>query len=322
MPDDDAILHRDEIRPSLKGLSVFQYLDGLVGSADRRSVRTACRDGHVLVNGVPVAPTHTLRNGDVVALSIEPETLKRSTAGTVALLHHDAAGGWAVGAKPAGLPFDASRRGGPCALAAIRATLAEHVDGDPRPRSTHRLDKDTSGVVVVALDRATEETLSTAFQDGAARVAYWALVRGEPSDDEGEIDVALGKRRKADTRMVPMPERGTPSVTRWRVLERLRGFTVLELVPLGGRSHQVRAHCASQGMPVVCDELYREDEALLLSRLKLDYRPKRGRTERPILARPALHAARFEWNGAVVEAPLPDDLEVAMAQLRRLRGIG
>lgn len=320
MHADDSILHRDEIRPSHKGLTVFQYLDGLVGQADKRRVRAACRNVDVLVNGEPVAPTHSLRTADVVELKIEPSELRRARTLDVDLLAH--AGGWAVGAKPAGLPFDASRRGGPCAVDALRATLAERVEGDPRPRTAHRLDKDTSGVVVVTLDRQTAADLSDAFAAGRARVVYRGLVRGGPDDDEGVIDVALGKRKKADTKMVPMPERGQPATTRWRVIERLRGFTLLELVPLGGRSHQVRAHCAALGWPILCDALYREDELLLLSRLKLDYRPKRGRVERPILARPALHAARFEWDDHVVEAPWPDDLEVAMAQLRRLRGIG
>ncbi len=320
MQQDDSVLHRDEIRPSHKGLSVFHYLDGLVGGADRQLVRRACRDGLICVHGEQVPPTHTLRSGDVITMRIEPGALRRAPSLAVRLLRQE--DDWAVGSKPAGLPYDASRRGGPCAIEAVRALIAENVAGDPRPRPVHRLDKDTSGVVVVTLNRATDERFTEAMTSDRAHVVYWGLVRGDVREDEGVIDVALGKRRKADVRMIPMPERGTPALTRWRVLERLRGFTVLELTPRAGRSHQVRAHCAALGMPIVCDALYREEETLLLSRLKLDYRPKRGRAERPILARPALHAARFEFDDILVEAELPEDLEVAMTQLRRLRGIG
>ena len=84
-------------------------------------------------------------------------------------------------------------------------------------------------------------------------------------------------------------------------------------------SSQVRAHLAAWGRPALCDQLYGEDDRLLLSQLKIDYRPKRGRPERPLLARPALHASRFVLDELVIETELPDDLEVTLAQLRRLR---
>jgi 23S rRNA-/tRNA-specific pseudouridylate synthase len=212
--------------------------------------------------------------------------------------------------------FGEGRRGGSSALGAL-------AEQHPGVRPVHRLDKETSGVVVAARDRAAEAGLLEDLRAGRAWVEYTAVLRGTPDEPEGRIDVPLGKRRKADVRVVPDPAHGAPCATRWRIVERLRGFCVVELVPEeGGRSHQVRAHLAALGFPALCDRLYGEDDRVLLSQLKLEYRPKRGRPERPLLARPALHAGRFVRGGLAVRAELPADLTVLLAQLRRLRPLG
>jgi len=294
--------------------SLFDMLDALGGPLDRRAVRHLAARGGLRLNTEPVSPSVTLRTGDLIEVDEPLQQLARDdTLDAVRLLRD--AGEAVVGVKPAGLAFDTGRRGGGrSALERLRELGSDAA----RLRPVHRLDKDTSGVVVAARGQDAERELQEAFRAGEAWVEYLAVVRGDPGP-EGEVDVALGKRRKSDARLVPDPDHGHAARTAWRHEERLRGFTILRLTPRAGRSHQVRAHLAWLGHPVLCDALYGEDDRLLLSQLKIDYRPKRGRPERPVLARPALHAAAFVHGDLRLEAPLPDDLEVLLAQLRRLR---
>jgi len=294
-----------------KGLSVLDLLDGECGPIDRSRVAAAARSGLILLNGEPIAPTATIKAGDLVELKLAPAELQRRRKGELRILHEDET--LVVADKPSGMSFAEGRRGGESAL----GLLGRHVTA---LRPLHRLDKETSGVVVAARGGAAEETLQAELAAGTAGVHYLAVLRGTLDESAGTIDVPLGKRRRSDTTLEPDPAHGTPCATTWSVRETLRGFVLLDVAPLqGGRSHQVRAHLSSAGMPVLCDRLYGEDDRLLLSQLKLDYRPKRGRPERPLLARPALHAERFVRGALEVRSPLPPDLDVLLAQLRRLR---
>jgi 23S rRNA-/tRNA-specific pseudouridylate synthase len=303
--------HAFEVDREHRGLSLFDFLDAVAGPLDRKALVSAARARLVLLNGEPAPAGSTVREGDLVHLELPREQLARAKAGSQPLLYRDAS--LVVAAKPSGLAFGESRRGGESAV----ERLAEDAPG---ARAVHRLDKETSGVVVAALDRATEDALTAELREGGARIEYLAIARGTPDADTGRVDVPLGKRNRSAVRLDPDPEHGEPCATTWRVEERLRGFVVLRVVPEGGgRSHQVRAHLAAAGLTALCDALYGEDDRLLLSELKLGYRGKRGRPERPLLARPALHAERFVRGSQVVVAPLPEDLEVLLAQLRRLR---
>jgi len=326
-PTDTPEIRRYEVGREHKGHSLFDFLDAVAGPLDRKRLLASAKAQQILLNGEVVGAGATLRAGDSVELLQAPEELTPAKNTDMPLLYEDAS--LVVLDKPSGMPFGESRRGGKAAL----DLLGERW---PSARAVHRLDKETSGVVVAALGRASEERLSASLRTGEARVEYLALVRGTLHETEGRIDVPLGKHKKSDVRLVADPARGDPCATAWRVEEALRGFVLLRLWPeRGGRSHQVRAHLAAAGMPALCDKLYGEDDRLLLSQLKLEYRAKRGRPERPILTRPAVHAERFvpsvaraaalaaAGGGAgdipVVCSPLPPELAVALIQLRRLR---
>jgi 23S rRNA-/tRNA-specific pseudouridylate synthase len=311
-PDqDDFHEHAFDVDRQHRGLSLFDFLDAVTGPLDRKALLAAARAGQILLNGEPALVGHTMREGDLVQLQLAREKLAPPRPEALVLLHQDET--LVVADKPSGLPFGESRRGG----ASAETLLAAQVPG---ARVVHRLDKETSGVVVAGVGRAAEKELVGALQDGSARVEYLALARGTLDTDEGRVDVPLARRNRSDTRLQPDPDHGDPCATTWRVEERLRGFLVLRALPEGGgRSHQVRAHLAAAGLPILCDALYGEDDRLLLSQLKLDYRSKRGRPERPLLQRPALHAERFVRGELAVASPLPEDLAVPLAQLRRLR---
>jgi tRNA pseudouridine32 synthase/23S rRNA pseudouridine746 synthase len=155
--------------------------------------------------------------------------------------------------KPAGLAVHRGPKGG--------ASLEDWFDalrfGLPRlPALAHRLDKETSGCLVLGRHRKALADLNLLFRHGKVGKTYWAVVEGGPSDDQGRIDLPLG--RLDDTRgwWMRHDPNGLPSASTWKVLGRADGFTWLALEPLTGRTHQLRVHCAETGFPVLGDNIY------------------------------------------------------------------
>ncbi|NQT89264.1 RluA family pseudouridine synthase [bacterium] len=184
----------------------------------------------------------------------------------------------------------------------------------------HRLDKETSGVVLVAKTVHLARHLSACFEDRRVRKIYWAVVRGQVAQDEGEVDRPLAQHNRGRMRL--RDRRGKPSQSSYRVLERYRSHTFVEVRPHTGRQHQVRLHMSAIGHPLAVDRLYGGAEALYLSEIKPGYRPKAKQPERPIIDRLTLHAQRVEvdlpdGSPLVVEAPLPKDLERLFRSLRK-----
>lgn len=156
--------------------------------------------------------------------------------------------------KPAGLPVHRGPRGGP----SVEDWLEPLRMGRRRlPQPAHRLDADTAGCLVLGRTRPALAALGRIFAEGRAEKTYWAVVRGGPAEEAGEISAPLRKTSSAARgwRMEPHPG-GQPARTRWRVLGRAAGAAWLELRPLTGRTHQLRVHCAAQGWPILGDPLY------------------------------------------------------------------
>ena len=193
----------------------------------------------------------------------------------------------------------------------------------PEVLVVHRLDRDTSGLMVFARHAESHRNLSMQFEKGATTKVYLALIHGEPEWDEKQIDLPLvvdadrAHRTKVDRR------RGKKSVSNVEVVERYSGYTLARVTPATGRTHQIRVHLAATGFPIVCDPLYGFEGGLYLSSLKRNYRPSR-REERPLIDRTALHASKLSFehprDGALAtyEAPLPRDMKATLNQLRKL----
>jgi RluA family pseudouridine synthase len=204
---------------------------------------------------------------------------------------------------------------------------------DFRPRLVHRLDKDTTGVVLVAKTIEAERRLRRAFDSGQVHKKYLALVEGEyplAHDDSEVIDLPIGPDERKSGRMRIDRDAGKPSQTRLRIAQRFRGYTLLLCEPLTGRTHQIRVHLREIGFPLVVDPVYGRRKSLSLSEFKSDYRRKPGHVESPLIERLTLHALAIEFpdpaqaedEGARridVESPIPRDLARVLKQLAKVR---
>jgi 23S rRNA pseudouridine1911/1915/1917 synthase len=221
--------------------------------------------------------------------------------------------------KPAGV-LSARARGEPSVPVLLRR---QGVLAPKDPLGVvHRLDRETSGVMVLARTRDAQRHISQQFFNRTVEKVYLALVTGHVTDD-GEIDRML-RVHKSGTRVEVVPRKGKPCLTRYRVLERLTGNTLLECRPLTGRMHQIRAHLAAIGHPLTVDPLYGGGAAVLLSIYKPGYRPSARHEERPLIDRLTLHAQRLSFDHPdgssrmTFEAELPKDFRATLNQLRRL----
>ncbi len=202
--------------------------------------------------------------------------------------------------KPPGLPAHPVRQGGP-SLEDCFPHISRRKDG---PWLVHRLDRDTSGCLLVALRKAALIAAQAEFAAGRVRKTYWAIVRGGPAQDGGEITAPLRRQaEKTAWRMVVDPL-GEPASTAWQVLGRGPGIAWLELRPRSGRTHQLRVHCAALGFPILGDPIYGDGVGmlhLLARELELDLAP-------PVraIAAPAAHMQpallQCGWGGIHVMA--------------------
>ena len=193
--------------------------------------------------------------------------------------------------------------------------------------NAHRLDFETSGVILLARNKPVLIALANLFGSEKPLKKYVALVQGTPANPQFETDAKLAPHPLKMGLMRVDSKNGKKSKTRFEVLEQFSGYALLKCEPLTGRTHQIRVHLRHTGLPIVGDGLY-GGKKLWLSRLKRDYRLKPGREERPLLSRVALHAEELTLSHPVtgqtitITAPWPKDLKVAVKYLRQFAVAG
>lgn len=189
------------------------------------------------------------------------------------------------------------------------------------PRILHRLDKQTSGLMVIGKHEEAERSVSLQFERHEVVKEYLAVVGGEVADEKGEINLRIAPDRRDHGRMIADDVTGKEALTRYEVLDRFRGFSLLCVQPQTGRTHQIRVHLAAIGHPVLVDGVYGSGEPVRLSEFKRGYKARQRREERPLLNRHALHSRRITLaspdtgSQVTVEAPLPRDLALLLRQL-------
>jgi 23S rRNA pseudouridine1911/1915/1917 synthase len=276
----------------------------------RSQARRWVDEGRVKVNDAAGRASQRVRTGDV--LDARPPELLPSPltpeAIPLCVLHEDA--DLIVIDKPAGMVVHPAP--GHASGTLVNALLHHcrdlaGVGGVTRPGIVHRLDRGTSGVMVVAKHDAAHHALAEQFRDHTIEREYRALVRGLPGADAGRVDRPIGRHRSDRKRMSVHTPAGREARTGWRVLERFPrgGRSWLAVLPETGRTHQIRVHLASAGLPIVGDPVY----------------GRRGRGVPHELDRPALHAAvlGFAHPGRGqrlrFESPVADDIAALLARL-------
>ena len=311
-----------KITEEMRGKRLDQALAELAGSFSRTALQRLIRSGAVRLDGEVVdRPGARIEAAGKVVIELDAAARDVPTPeGTAELrvLHEDEH--LLVVDKPAGMlthgtaaTRDARREDSAADLAVLKYGPLPSLYGDDRPGIVHRLDRDTSGLLLLGRTLESLQALQAAFKARAIEKTYLAIVLGVPRFDTEWIEKPLGRRPGQRDRMSVVPEgEGRPATTFYEVRERLGAFALLAVFPKTGRTHQVRVHLASVELPLLGEKLY-------VPRRLQGKLPKNA----PKIARQALHAQALELAHPVTgealrfESPLPADMAEVLAELRR-----
>jgi len=284
-----------------RGKRLDRFLHEHIPGISRARIQRAIEERVTLSWGVTPRASTPVRPGGVVEVGYTPITEELLDVPIPVIARGD---GWLAVDKPAGIPVHP--------VNSVRENtiirMLRRQEGIEGLRLTHRLDRETTGVLLVAENAGTASTLSTAFERGRVKKEYLALVNGVMQEEEGTIDLPIGDApgSKVFVRRAVV-EGGERAVTRWRIERRLEGSTLLRLFPETGRRHQLRVHLEAIGHAILGDGLYgRPDRDYLdLVAGTRDARRERGEPHRQLL-----HCARLAVGEIDVEAPTPPDFSL------------
>ena len=296
---------KHEFRVAADEPRLDQYLSGQDTGLNRSQLRRLIVDGQVMVNGASAKPSYKVRAGDLVSLSVPPPRESSLVAQDipVTVVYQDE--NLVVIDKPAGLAVHPGP--GHPDKTLVNALLAmcpdiQGIGGEIRPGIVHRLDKNTSGLMVAAKTHRAHNDLSAQIKARQVTKGYLALVEGVPKLPEGKIDVPVGRHPRHRTRMAVVVG-GKEARTSYKAREQFRCHSLLEIYLETGRTHQIRVHMAHIGRPLVGDTVY-------------------GKAS-PLVERHFLHAFQLGFkhpvNGEPLEfqSGLPVDLSLAVDELRK-----
>ena len=307
------------------GARLDAYLAAKFPRYSRVQLRRAINKCYVRVDGQLVKAAHRLRPGECVSVLV-PDVPRHGTQAEdipLDVIYEDDA--LIAVNKPPAMVVHPSRGHWTGTLVAglvHRFEQLSQIGGSTRPGIVHRLDRDTSGVIVVAKDDATHMALSAQFERRTVEKEYVAIVSGMPDHDRDLIDQPIGahpyqRERKAIRALHPTAREAQ---TFYEVERRFRGFALVRVLPKTGRTHQIRLHLAHIGCPVLCDRLYGGRSQISLGEIVTGHED-----DRIVLSRQALHARRLKLahpvDGRPIEfiAPLPDDMQRVLDNLAEFR---
>ncbi|MBE9580780.1 MAG: RluA family pseudouridine synthase [Proteobacteria bacterium] len=296
-----------------------------IPALSRSYVGRLIREGRVTVNSLTTKSAYVTRRGDVVRAEIPPPQpiACKPEPIPLAILYEDSE--VIVLNKPAGLVVHpaAGHQSGTLVNALLyHCRDLQGIGGDLRPGIVHRLDKDTSGTLVVAKNDMAHDCLSRQFRKRHVQKQYMALVWGDMKASAGVIDLPIGRHPVDRKKMSTRSRRSRSTETRWKIKEAFPGVTLLEIDLKTGRTHQIRVHCAATGHPVVGDATYGGTKRWKGTPLQDARHILRS------VKRQMLHAWKLAFahprTGELMrfESPLPEDMASVLKSLRALTGQG
>ncbi len=319
---------RLRIRRKLPGRRLDKYLHGRYPRLSRTSIQRLIRQGAITVNGQPVKPSYEVNGGDLVEMVVPepepPEVIPEDIP--LEILYED---DQIIGLnKQAGIichPAHAQQTGTIVNALAYYASQLSHGQDPFRPGIVHRLDKNTTGLMLVAKTDEAHWRLALQFERRTIQKTYLAVVSGELNLDGDTIDAPIGEHPVVRERFAVMIKENRINVakqalTRWEVAERFRGFTLVKLLPKTGRTHQLRVHMSHIRHPIVGDLMYGGPAIS-------EHTITGEGSQTPFLSRQALHAWRLEFQHPIserpmlIEAPFCAEFKKLMHLLRRARSV-
>ena len=304
---------------AVAGKRLDVYLASVLHDITRARIKKLIEEKSVLVNGQQSKPSHKVRDKDHIDVRVPPPRVSNIKPEYIAInvLYED--DDIIVVDKMAGMVVHPAAGHGSGTL--VNALLAHcnnlsGIGGDMKPGIVHRLDRGTSGVLVVAKNDLAHQSLSRQFKNRDVKKIYNALVYGPVKGEEGIIETSIGRSLKDRKRFSSRTRKGRNALTEWKVVKRYQNdLTFLEIRLRTGRTHQIRVHFTELGHPLVGDIVYGSKRQL--HRIQSSQRQKVVAA----FARPALHAARLGLTHPVsgkwmeFEAPLPEDFKELLNSL-------
>ncbi len=310
---------------SIKERRLDKYLHGRFSNLSRRFIQDAIKAGSVKVNGKIAKPSFKLSPGNKIVLTLPEPPSKEILPEDIPLniIYEDSC--LIVLNKQPGMLVHPARGNTHGTLVNALVFYSDKLSsglGEFRPGIVHRLDKNTTGVMVVAKDDTTQGKIAKQFERRQVKKSYLAIVHGTPELTADRIKVPLGIHPRTREKYAIRPQEGKEAITFYDVLESFRGFSLLKLTPKTGRTHQIRVHLLYIKHPIVADDMY--GGRLVYPWQLADTEPA---VQQPVINRVALHAHTLEFKHPATdemvkfEAPLPEDMQNLLDMLRKYRKI-
>jgi 23S rRNA pseudouridine1911/1915/1917 synthase len=322
--DDDVEIrtYAFEVGRSPRSDRIDKYLSHRFPDYSRTFIQKLIKDGGIIANGNPVKSSYTPVPGDRIVAKIPTLRKERIEPEEIDLdiIYEDE---WLIVVnKPSDIVVHPSRGHQSGTLVngvAYHCKKLSERGGALRPGIVHRLDRDTTGVILMVKDESVHEEIARQFEHRKVKKEYVAICEGHVELDSDIIEARIGNHPRAKEKMSVRPDTGKTAKTIYKVAERIGNFTIIRCFPHSGRTHQIRVHLRHLGHPVVCDAQYGHRKTIYLSDLTGgEHHP----AEKPLLARQALHARRLTiyhpelGKDMTFEAELPADMRSFIDALR------
>ena len=325
MPDSGSEPLTLQVGTSIKERRLDKYLHGRFSNFSRVMIQEVIKEGTVKVNGKIAKPSFKLSPGDKIEMTLPELPSKDITPEDIPLniIYEDS--DLIILNKPADIIVHPARGNTHGTLVNGLAFYCDKLSsglGELRPGIVHRLDKNTTGVMVVTKNDIAQWKVAKQFERRQVKKTYLAIVQGTPELTADRIKAPLGIHPRIREKYAIRPEKGKEAITFYEVLESFRGFSLLRLAPQTGRTHQIRVHLLYIKHPIVADDMYGGKFIYPWQLADAESTP-----QDPVINRVALHASTLEFKHPTTEkkvkfeAPLPEDMQNLLALLRKYRKV-